>query len=435
LVPACTDRDAPSSAPVAADDPAFAELGPLAAAPALAITLPKFREEVGGRLFPPNVQGARIPGGILVTVNGDEINKGSMLAAVNFDGSVRWVRCFADAPSVHASGASGTATETLIETSFVDTQPRIIDLIDGHDKGSLQERTLANDNTAVIVLMGTPAADGADNLVFARTGAPIAATDRIAVVDASFKVVATLPVPGVAVGHTWAEGLLRRAPTGDLTIVDYSNAQQARRGVAVYHQGRWLDERAAGHALWAATFPPVIEFDYTKVGAPLHSTDVDGKVLWKRDDLLAFVTENLNLGTSNGTTIAMVCRTLGAPTGCTDPALVGVDSATGQDRWRLEGVYSISFVANGYAAVQRESVGAVTPPWQLIDFASGRPPAPDQQWSDNTAFAVEDRGRAPGSSTDYSKPDGGMVITVRDNVLSVWLPKAHGTPTAPVTIP
>jgi hypothetical protein len=114
--------------------------------------------------------------------------------------------------------------------------------------------------------------------------------------------------------------------------------------------------------------------------------------------------------------------------------LVGVDTATGADRWQLMGTYAIAFVADGLAMVRAITTpgGVGSGPWQLIAAQTGTPLPDDQQWVDPQAFLVDPG--ALGVATDRVEASGAFVLAAHGDRLSVWMPKALTGPTRYVSL-
>lgn len=131
--------DGASPGPAEADLDTF---GPLAAVPGLTITLPMVQLI---EPFPSRPGAVRIPGGVLVSASteapypmnfGSPPSMGMMVAAIDLDGEVRWVRCF-DRPGGIAAAAPSTEAPTSAYVVFTEpgdessTEAHKLDLADG----------------------------------------------------------------------------------------------------------------------------------------------------------------------------------------------------------------------------------------------------------------------------------------------------------------
>lgn len=102
FLPACVERPvstAPAGA-VAPADAAATEFGPVGAEAALTIDVPLWNGSEG--ISDPIVVSSRLPGGLIVMARspGDASVARSLVSRVDFDGTVRWVRCFDESVSV-----------------------------------------------------------------------------------------------------------------------------------------------------------------------------------------------------------------------------------------------------------------------------------------------------------------------------------------------
>ena len=455
FVPACTDMADASSAPITTpEDPLLGVLGPLGAEPTLRITVPRLNISPVMQPVVPSVLSRRVPGGVLLIVTSGDFMTGqlfgqpitppfdqSILAVVNDDGTIRWQRCLTDelgGLSAVATGDGAVATQavvdvvTTIDDGSYKTDYRIIDLADGRDTGSVHDKAIAaglGPNEVAENLM----AANSHTLLFANaTNGSIAASDRIVRVDLDTMAVTLLHVPRAAVGLPHAAPWLAITPAGDPAIFtgDFSGAP--RKAIALMHRGRWLSEAAAGPALWAASYPIVVGYDFSVPNPVPSATDVHGKVVWTRPDLVGTGGEGIFLISSDGTAIGVMC-TNGDPQ-CTDPELVALDVATGRDKWRMKGYVVVAFVADGLAMVHPPSTPGDTEPWQLIDLDTGSPIAADQRWGDPNAFASS-RGSGCCLPVSHSEALGAMVVTQDLQTVSVWLPKALTRPAVSVSLP
>jgi hypothetical protein len=128
--------------------------------------------------------------------------------------------------------------------------------------------------------------------------------------------------------------------------------------------------------------------------------------------------------------MANTCAVGSDATGCSEYALVAVDSATGAERWRASGLYNVAFVANGIALVQAATDTSLGP-WQLLDMRTGARVAPDQEWLDPKAFG-NDGGCC--LLIERTMADGGFVFRAAIGALNIWMPKELSGPTIDASV-
>jgi len=143
--PACHDSTGATAANPRSES-SLNTFGPLASQPALLINLPTSTptHDYGDSKY---VQ--RIPGGVLIAVSalldGDaEVYSETLLAAVNADGTTRWVRCFADSYTPIFDPANDANTVTIEGDGKTGKIYRRIALADGGVSPLLQGYTPAN---------------------------------------------------------------------------------------------------------------------------------------------------------------------------------------------------------------------------------------------------------------------------------------------------
>jgi hypothetical protein len=127
--PTCAERPAITAEPAAIDEAALDAFGPLGAAPNLVIDLPAALTGAGAGDATASV--LRVAGGVLVTARAGELAGESMVARIDADGTVRWVRCFADTAFVR--GLSGAPLADGVAIQFPDVGPtwQELSLVDG----------------------------------------------------------------------------------------------------------------------------------------------------------------------------------------------------------------------------------------------------------------------------------------------------------------
>ncbi len=127
--PTCAERPAAATEPPVLEEVALDALGPLGTAPNIVIDLPAALTAAGAGDAMASV--LRVPGGVLVTARRGELDGESMVARIDADGTVRWVRCFADTAFVR--GLSGAPLADGVAIQFADVGPawQELSLVDG----------------------------------------------------------------------------------------------------------------------------------------------------------------------------------------------------------------------------------------------------------------------------------------------------------------
>jgi hypothetical protein len=419
----------------------MARLGPLGGGPALNIALPGFRFNLGE--VPGGTGGAvaRIPGGYLASVtvaepsNFTTLYGQSILMAVNDDGTIRWRQCRTDGFTGEmfvALGADLVPTQAVIvvaqgpqTTNTVEFDHRIIDLADGRDEGTVHDRAVAAGLDPAYV---ADQVRGRHDRFLLLTGSSqdfgvpdraVTSRDRIVRLDLSTMQVEVLRPPRAALGLKMGAPWLSLTEAGDPAVRAGGFEDIAHRPLALHHGGAWLGETAAGPELWGASFPlQVVLREDQPPQAVLAAVDAHGATVWSRSDVVSQGEAAASL-TGGATTIAIICLVAVPPGGCPSEGLVGLDTTSGAERWRLNGAYTLGFAANDLAMVEplgRTSVG----PWQLIDLRTGSVVGTGQQWSDPNAFASDDGGCC--ATIDVTRQTGGMVTALHAGHISVWLP-------------
>jgi hypothetical protein len=98
-------------------------------------------------------------------------------------------------------------------------------------------------------------------------------------------------------------------------------------------------------------------------------------------------------------TVVSACVTRSIETGCTDVALFGIVTETGDIRWRLPVRRSVSAAGGGFAlATDSADVASDTVPdppgYSMIDTSTGSALGDDQHWDDPEEFRTGCCGRA-----------------------------------------
>jgi hypothetical protein len=396
VAPPCTDVTNPAG-PATVDDSAAGTFGPLAASPVLdlAITAPMTLYEARS-----------VPGGVLITATetpAEQLdNPVGSVSFVEYSGALRWKRCAAAYAWALAARASSGATTALIAELPAGDAPatiRGIDLASGAD-APLPEALSTGDLT-VWSSSGDVALFGQAGL---GDGGPLDAAQPFQLLDLATMVVSEVPVPSAAAGVEFAHFVVT-----DDGVVSFSGTGSAAT-MAAYIDGAWTSDAAAIDA----ALPPWTTY---APNPPLTYFAASGAPAFTIADLADPGGEGFREAVSGGMVLVRGCV---APQdwGCepADQALVGVELATGTERWRLPGPRAVLAAGDGYALVTGEFVeGAEPGPQVLLDANTGEPVA-KQTWPAGT-FVTGCCGE-----TTFTRLDGGVVLTGDHASLRVYLP-------------
>jgi hypothetical protein len=423
------------------DDPSVATLGPIGATPSLHITLPMGRATTGADLADPSVGTRKIPGGVLLSIGPSSMGgfTASILAAVNDDGTVRWVRCFDREQGFYVAPTSSSPRVVLVgfrsaDLDFIDWQTFM--LADGTPGASLMEYATKDGVSPGRSLQGSVAASNDSAVVLAPVlSATYEATDVLLRIDLPMLGMTSIPVPAAVVGQPVSNWPFALGVNGEMLFT----AGEQRVVTQVFHNGAWV--HAAGYkTLVNAARPPSGEWAYSSNSGgrlPLVGIDAYGTQLWIRPDIVHTGNEGSITVTVGDTVLAASCRSWDVNKGCADPMLAAVDVRTGEDRWQLPGWAQIGPSGNGVALVAlgsptADGTGSIQGPWQMIDVATGKQ-LDGQQWDS----AVHSFGTGCCGESEYrhTSADGGVVVAVNGVDVNVWFPKGLSTPTIDVVLP
>jgi hypothetical protein len=439
--PPCIDRG-PSRPARALDPTGLDRLEPLGAEPVVQVLLPRATGVEAGSDV--TTEAHVVPGGVLLVVRSlfDE-GAGAMVALVDDDGPVRWVRCLVDSPSVVVVPSAGTPSEVFVATvtsrdGIGSSNLEAWSLADGAVSRTWDELLAEASGTP-----GTPVDDADLELLvvwsegpqlggsrgWARAlvlgtarGRAIASDDRLYVVGPTGGV-EVLAVPASTVGmmsfeprYSLLDGNRRLA----LLAVDDEL-------VAVQDGAAWTSDPSVLDAArpLRAVFGPIVgqEGEYGLAGV-----DATGDVRWNRDDLLMVGVEGLNAATSDGVSLVRACpapRVNGPDGQCSAPLLVAIDPTSGRTLWERPGWWGVSVVADGRALVNGPFPDGPRPvplPWELIDLRSGGRVG-DRTWDEPWRFDI-----GCCASPEGAVVSGGAVVTVDGDTVELWYPEARTTP-------
>jgi hypothetical protein len=423
--PRCVDHIWSNTPPAPLDEAALDRFGPLGTHPALQIQLPLGRATATDDPQPTTVSPMRIPGGVLLSVSASSFATfdGGVLAAIDADGTRRWVDCLPQGVYVAAVAPASTAPTEALVTPFgaVESDAGVPHFV------SLQDGTTTRTLAAVLTASGIPAPEsgyssvqtsgGGVVVLGANDDSPVAlATSRLVVLDLTTMRASLLAYPPSTKGKRTFEVQLQVADDGRILDVGPTSESSQTQAVLAVEQGGVWSTKASDRRTARST---QVQF----IGPALSGVDALGAVRWTRSDLASVPHEGFQAAADGDVALAVGCAPgtdLTLPCDLNEPYLVGVDARTGATRWQLAGVYTVSELGNGLALISDELTGA-SPGWSLIDTATGKPAASDQHWSDPTAF---ENACCGDGETRYTLRDGGMIIGVHDDRLQVWFPEA-----------
>lgn len=414
FVPECASSMSAASG-VSPQHDSLTTFGPLGIDPNLVISLPSTVSELAPAPQPAGASAVQISGGVLVSIRPTSTGQidGSMTAAVNHDGTVRWVRCD---PVTLAAYASADGTQALLAEPFAS-------------EGTIEM-------TVISLTNGSATADFTSSLRSA--GLSDQTIGRMAVIASSPTSVVLGPawdvVPDPAVDElvvvSLADFSIERVPLPPNSVEPSTSVSFASDGVTLTSG----DAASADHVAyidraWATTAPQtIVEFDYGSTPQTLQGVE-GGVANWRRDDLLASPDEGFHTAPAgDGVTLVRACAdlTIDSATGrCASFVLALVDNDTGATLWHRDGSYGVSVIGDGSALVAPPEGG-----WTMIDIATGDA-VPGQQWTSDVSLGTECCG---GYDTVHTGRSGGIVVAVDGNTMSIYYPIDSARPTMSLTI-
>ncbi|MFN8023782.1 MAG: hypothetical protein U0Q03_19785 [Acidimicrobiales bacterium] len=411
----CDETSPTRAAPPTYDEAALDRFGPIGVTPAVEIAVPYDLADQ-----PSQTWAQRVPGGMLLRISSRQAFgplPGSMLMVLDFDGVVRWTRCLSGyVQTIVAPASAGPDAVVLTSSSGrfpSDAETVFLSLADGTEVGTLDDALAASDLPDVEV--GWTVDPSGDGVAAVRPdtapGEPIPA-DTVGLLDLVDLTIDAIPLPrdhSVVVSE-------------DGRVEAWPNDAQAG-GMLLFVDGRWrdTDETPGQHSEPAG-------FDYGAYPEPtaLAGFDEDGNVTWRRDDITIPVGEGVYSAVTDGVVIAVYCATPVADIDarCDDLRSGGFSVETGETLWLDKGGFPTAF-GDGAALVTGASHGH---DWVMIDVHTGELIRDDEVWDGNsTLFGEECCG-----GDDFLRVDqfGGVLYTVADQYVRVWLPADVAGPTA-----
>jgi hypothetical protein len=411
--PACRPASGGATAATAAAD-AFDTFGPLGSTPTLTIKLPTLPPPEGSPdRLPASASVTRIAGGVLVALTADPespTSKSSMLAAIGFDGTTRWVRCL-DA-RIFGVWASPSKPNTAL-VAFHDEFTYEYHVV-STATGEYETGTDLSDLTSFGV-----AAESPDRLLLGQFTRGNSIPDELRLYDLATNNVESIAYPSnVLTDRSYAS--FGFDDEGDPTIGSPPYIPVS----AVYRDGTWVTDAATIDDV----LPPYVDFSNPDMPSEpsLTGHNATGSVRWTNAKVKSPGYEGSPLVADGPITIVAVCTE--PVESCRSFELRGIVTATGKVAWALPGFRQLGAIGDGYAlindstAVDPDANGTatLTPGWILVDTRTGEQVADDQHWSDSSLFVQ-------GCCADYSawvRRFGGVVVAQNVDVLRVWLPRA-----------
>lgn len=408
FVPACTEIAPSESASPAPISDAFSTFGPIGTSALLSLTLPDGRSEFTPERLPTSASIERIPGGFLVSIrsNSSGYFPGSILLAVDDDGSIRWRRCTDTIATISVAGPNTPADQAVITWQNIDnSQPTwsIVSLADG---------TVAADLADLLERSGLgPAPTGfatqaGDILVIPRTRYDGAPNDLITLDLTSGEpaVIPTPPIGGEPTGTRYIssdEGLVA-------TGVDSATGWELP--VAVFANDNWSTDPAD-----LQTAIPVSGGYSFNPATALEGRDGAGNVIWRRDDLRATGGEGFRSVTTGDVVLAA-----SAKEDLSAPKLGGYSRTDGRTLWERDGFYVVSAIGDGLAMISIRDNNDTITGWELIDVTTGERIEPDQTWAGADTFNEECCG-----GTEFTRVDrlGGILAAFHPGRIDIWYPR------------
>ena len=436
--PACHDQATEREPAGPADDPALDTLGAVGDHPALEIALPVAMPDgdAGAGAGAPYAAAARIPGGLLVAVSSSYF-PGGMVAAVDLDGVVRWVRCVDGYfPGPVVAPLDSDPDRVLFATSAFDTAAQ-------EWRQTWQVLSLADGNTVTTLdeLVADAGLDGAatanrrlllaedETVVFGPEHGHVidAATDGLLRLDLTTWAWSTTTVPPEFDGHPAGELQLDLGRDGSLLRMGGRLDTQVAIPQSVEVDGVWVTDEALRRSVWG----PTVGYTFGDAGARVASWDATGEIRWTSDFVLPG-REGFSFSAQDDVVVSVACGELDGTSPCPDERLVGLDPDTGSELWSLPGWRVVGPVGDGVAYVT-DSVdvmaGEQPSGWYVLDTTTGEV-ADTPTWPGVDTFLSECCG-----GYDYQHTDtlGGIVVVVSGQVMRVWFPAAL-TPPAPTQV-
>lgn len=434
FAPVCVDRLASPVSPSA--DPAVDTevFGPLATTPALTIELPGVPIEPAevapsaAATQPPNVAVRPIPGGFLIVATAAiEIGSrhGSFVAAVNLDGSVRWLRCRDDdlAPgrTLLQRGPGAAVALVGMQRDGVPAGWQALALDDGRPMGSLAD--VAGGEIEVLSQSSLVLVQSESVALFDSTTAGPGGSAMLVALDLETLVATAVPDPTAAEGRP--DGWTYRTDAAG-RIALFGLGAEPSLPAFVLVGDKWMDVAVA-----AADDPPVVGFD-VDMGSALRAVEASGMVVWTNPAVTRYGGEGDQVRVAADVTVVRGCVELAEEGfGCNAISTLGVRNVDGEVLWQRPGDHMLGPAADGYALIGTGPGPAGEPAqWNMIELATGSD-VPGQRWDGEDTF-----GNGCCASYElHTERHGGIVIATTGQRISVYYPADAGLAPAMANIP
>ncbi len=409
--PACTPT---SGGATAADADAFDTFGPLGATPTITIKLPTLPPPEGSPdRLPSAAHATRVEGGVLVGLASDPESptaKSSILAAIGFDGTKRWVRCVDSKLFGVWSSPSNPGTALVVFNDEFTYDYHVVSAATGQD--------VATPGLAELTSFGV-LAESPNRLLLAHTPAQTSIPDDLRVYDLATNKVESIAYPSDVLSDSQSYASFGFDDDGNPTIGSPPYLPVS----ALYRNGTWVTDAA----VIDDALPPYVDFSNpdSPSDQPLTGHNATGSVRWTKARVRSAGYEGSAMVADGPITVVAICKH--ADVNCTSLELDGVETATGKVAWTLPGFRQLGAIGDGYALINDSAAidpnpngpGTLTPGWIMIDTRTGKQVADDQHWSDSSLFVQ-------GCCADYSSwvhRFGGVVVAQNVDMLRVWLPR------------
>ena len=419
--PPCTERE-PSRPVPAADEAMLDVFGRLGSSPSFEIRLPAASSQVQ-----PDVQVARIPGGMLFDFASDSSGIGAgMLTAVDHDGTVRWQRCFPSGVwQVSVAAAALQPTTALVRTSLGanGVSPlQVLSLADGTITQAVADLDAPTGWSAADLASSGIVATGT-RLVAVSPEAMTAPIEHLALIDlVDLSIVGVPPLPTTDP----TAGFFEFDATGRLMQLGYTSPTSFLVPLAVLVDGRWSTDPAT----LRSARPITVGYAYSDPTAAmpyLEAYDGLGEIVWQRPDVPTIMTEGFNHVVVDDVVIEVGCVSNDDIGSCNRYVTGGYDLSTGATLWQHDGPTAVAASGHGLALAYLDD----TSTWGLIDIHTGVPVSPAQSWDERWSFGTECCG---GDVFQRTEQHGGIVVLVSDGKVRVFHPAAAAVPTVDVDV-
>jgi hypothetical protein len=439
--PACTDVE-PTRDLASSDEAALDVFGPIGTVPSVEVELPQGHSQKTGELMTTSAASTRIPGGVLLNIgsNSSGYFPGGMLAAIDHDGTLRWVHCFDQGiRSVVVAPPDSSPTEALIGTyvpvanALGSIEWNLISLVDGTVTRSLDDVIAASgiDGPSTDVI---PIATGAGTVVLGPDPDHVvdAKSDRLLRLDLGAMTATEVPYPPEFDGHPSRDLRLDIGVGGQplqMTIAPDSGLQLP---ASVEVDGAWVTKPGSLRKAWPVTAGYSFLPNADGAFPALEAYDATGRVRWKRDDVAMRIGEGFSAGVDGDVVVAVSCVTVDVDVQpCENFRTGGYSMVDGHTLWQLDGFRLVTALGDGHAMISVPSESESVQGWMLIDTDTGELIANDQQWDDPAAFNSECCG-----GDEYVRVTrlDGVLAVFSNQFVRIWHPQAVAHPTVEITL-